>query len=280
MRWLLGVRFDVQIPWRRTISALACLMLASAAFGQTRPLNDSGQITCYNATTSTGTVSAGTPDPETAGFNEQDCTRGRSAADAVGALRKIGASSVPGRDYSKIANDGSDLPASAVLGTGAGAWGCTRDNVTGLIWEIKTDDNGLRNVGHRYTWYDTNTAINGGNAGTLGTSTTCNSTLSNCNTTAFRNSVNALAGASRLCGQTDWRLPTASELQSLLHDGAFTPAIDGVYFPNTISNSYWSGVNSASNAGLAAWCVFFDDGFVDFNNKSGVSGVRLVRGGQ
>ena len=255
------------------------LCVGSAAWAQTRPLNDTGQIECYNATASTGTVGAATPDPESAGFNEQDCTRGRAAADALGVLPKVGASSAPGRDYSKIANNGSELPASATLGSGANDWACTRDNVTGLIWEIKTDDNGLRDKDHSYTWYDTNSAINGGNSGTIGTSTTCNGTLNQCNTTAFRNAVNAQSGT-KLCGQTDWRLPTPQELHSLVHDGRFSPAIDVIYFPNTLSFYYWSGVSWAPVVD-AAWSVWFDDrgGFNGYSKTYDFQ-VRLVRGGQ
>jgi hypothetical protein len=141
-------------------------------------------------------------------------------------MAKVGASTAPGRDYTKIANDGSVLPASATLGTGPTDWGCTRDNITGLIWEVKVDDAAnLRHFDHTYTWYDTNPAINGGNAGTEA-GTGCNSTLTNCNTTAYRNAINALTGASRLCGATDWRLPTTVELLSLTHLGASSPAID------------------------------------------------------
>ena len=62
--------------------------------------------------------------------------------------------SVAPHSYSKIANSGSVLPDSAVLGSGAGDWACTRDNTTGLIWEVKTTDGGLRDWNKGYTNYD------------------------------------------------------------------------------------------------------------------------------
>lgn len=245
-------------------------------------LNDTGQITCYNASAVTGTVSNGTSDPETAGFNEQDCTRGAAAADALGRMVKVGGSTVPGRDYTKIANNGSVLPASAVLGSNPGDWACTRDNITGLIWEVKTTS-GLRSQGHTYTWYDTNASVNGGNAGTIGANTSCNSTLATCNTTAFRDAVNALTGSSRLCGATDWRLPTVNELSGLVPAGlANGPTIDSMWFPNTANtanSAYWTGQNYAPDASRAWWVVFADGG-LNFISKSGNRHVRLVRGGQ
>jgi len=259
---------------------LAAICLLVSLPGAAQRLNDTGQITCYDNTASTGTVSPGTPAPETTGFNEQDCTRGAAAADAMGRMVKIGGSSVPGRDYSKIANDGSVLPADAMLGAGPGDWACTRDNITGLIWEIKTDNNGLRDKDWTYTWYDADGNINGGSAGTQ-EGVGCNSTLTHCNTTAYRDAVNALTGSNRLCGATDWRLPSGKALQSLVHYGASAaPYIDGTYFPNTVNSSYWSDESLAFTASNA-WNVNFNDGILTVNSKNNFGRqVRLVRGGQ
>lgn len=257
---------------------VAGLLLTAPAPAQR--LNDTGQIICYNGSTSTGTVSTGTPDPETAGHDEQDCTRGAAAADALERMVKVGASTAPGRDYTKIANDGSELPASAVLGSGAGDWACTRDNITGLIWEVRSDDNGLRDMDWSYTWYDTNGTVNGGIAGTLGTSSTCNSTLPNCNTTAYRDAINELSGSNRLCGASDWRLPTPIELRSLLHLGRTSaPYIDASWIANTVNSSYWTATTSARVL-ATAWSVSFFDGSLNTSGKSSSLQVLLVRGGQ
>lgn len=262
--------------------ALALTAATATAQTPTHPLNDTGQVTCYNASAATGTVSPGTPAPEATGFKGQDCTQGRAAADALGTLVKVGASSTKGRDYTKIANDGSVLPASATLGPNPGDWACTRDNVTGLIWEVKVNNaTHLRHSGHRYTWYDTNGVINGGNAGTVGNTSTCANTLGGqpCNTSNFRNAVNALTGANRLCGATDWRLPTANELQSLVDYQAQNPAIDTTWFPNTPAALYWSGENYVPGAPYA-WVVDFYGGGLGANGKDNGRQVRLVRGGQ
>lgn len=266
------------------LTALLALTAATAtAQTPTHPLNDTGQVTCYNATAATGTVSPSTPAPEDPGFERQDCTQGRAAADALGTLVKQGASSTMGRDYTKIANDGSELPASATLGSNPTDWACTRDNVTGLIWEVKVNDAAhLRHSGHSYTWYDTDTAINGGIAGTVGNTSTCANTLGGqpCNTSNFRAAVNALTGANRLCGATDWRLPTANELQSLVDYQRLIPAIDITWFPNTpAALYYWSGENYVPDAS-SAWVVNFNSGSLSDNYKLNNRQVRLVRGGQ
>ncbi len=237
-------------------------------------VNDTGQTACYNTSASIGTVALSTPDPEPAGFNEQDCTRGAAAAEAVGVLYKVGGSTRSGADYTRIANNGSPLPATAALGSNPGDWACTRDNVTGLIWEVKLNNSAnLRHVGHRYTWYDTNGALNGGLAGviTLGTNTDCQATLINCNTTAYRDAVNA-AG---LCAANDWRLPSADELNSLVQF-ADIPPIDAVWFPNSPDARYWSGQSFAANPDRA-WFLE-PNGFVTFITKATAYQVRLVRG--
>ena len=266
------------------LAALPCFafvivsLLAAPATAQR--LNDSGQTACYNDTDteSTGIVSTGTPDPEAAGFDEQDCTRGAAAADALGRMAKIGGSSVPGRDHSKIGNDGSVLPASATLGSAPGDWACTRDNSTGLIWEIKTDDNGLRDQDWTYTWYDSNASVNGGDVGTQA-GTACNSTLAQCNTSAYRDAMNALAGAARLCAATDWRLPTANELASLVDASPANFVFDSEWFPNTnIDNYFWTGETYAANVSFA-WWVNFNFGSVFTYPKNFDQAIRLVRGG-
>ena len=101
---------------------------------------------------------------------------------------------------------------------------------------MKTATAGLRNTSHTYTWYSTNAANNGGNAGSLGANT-CVGTLppsNQCNTASYVAAVNAAA----LCGQSDWRLPTPKELLSLVNFGAFNLLIDTSYFPNTQPDLY------------------------------------------
>jgi len=265
----------------RRIFVVSSLLFANTALAYADPrVNDTGQLNCFNDAAVAGAVAPATPDPEPVGFGEQDCTRGASAADALGVQIKIGGASTRGRDYTKIANDGSELPSTALLGTASSSWGCVRDNVTGLVWEIKTNDNGLRDRDHTYTWFDSDSGINAGEAGDAGANT-CNATLpsNQCNTTAYRDAINARSGSSRLCGQTDWRLPTLKELQSLVDYGRSSPAIDTTWLPNTVGLSYWSGTSHVSTQFQTAFLIDFGSGEVGFIGKGIANPVRLVRGG-
>jgi len=252
--------------WRAGLLAGMAMGLVGATFAA--GLNDTGQTTCYD---DTGPVS---PEPST--HPRQDCTVGRDAAAAAGVLPKTGAGS-KGFDYTKIANNGSVLPADATLGPGASQWACTRDNLTGLVWEVKTNDDGLRDMNWGYHWYDNiHTDNNGGNAGSLGPNT-CGGTLPNsqCNTQAYIAAVNA-AG---LCGQYDWRMPMLRELHGLVDYSRYgsNHTIDSAYFPNNIT-AYWS--SSTAPSVDYAWYIDFGYGFVRSINKNFGLGVMLMRGGQ
>ena len=203
----------------------------------------------------------------------QDCHYGRDAVAVAGMLDKVGGGNA-GFDFTKIANDGSVLPAAAVLGGGPTDWACTRDNVTGLIWEVKVGDPlHLRFQGHTYTWYDPNSPD--GNPGTQNQGICVGSA---CDTTGFLQAVNAQG----LCGFSDWRMPTRRELQGIVDYGRHSPAIDTGYFPNTPGNRVWSGSPYAYSS-YDAWIVYFGLGYAggaDSHLRSNRFPVRLVRGGQ
>ncbi|MDG4549543.1 MAG: DUF1566 domain-containing protein [Candidatus Contendobacter sp.] len=226
-------------------------------------LNDTGITQCANLTQNGQTC------PQ-AGFPSQDAETGR---DAQPGLQKAGGGSA-GFDFTKLDSNGNPLDASAP------SWDCVRDNVTGLIWEIKTDDNGLRDKDWTYTWYNPDPNTNGGSAGFTG-GATCGGFLGNqCNTQAYAAAVNALNP--KLCGFGDWRMPTREELRSIVDYSRFNPAIDTTatgYFPRTVAWRYWSASPYALIA-IGAWVVYFDIGYDRDYGKSGVVAVRLVRGGQ
>ena len=177
----------------------------------------------------------------------------------------------PTRSYTKLALNGVALPDAATQGDG---WLMTRDNVTGLVWEMKTSDGSIHDRTRKFTWCDTNPATNGGNQGTCGTATGAAAT----DTQAF---IRALNDA-QFGGYSDWRLPSIKELLSLVDLGAMFPSIDDAWFPNTVSSSdarYWSSTTSAKYAS-DVWLVYFTEGSGSYFFKSDKYYVRAVRVGQ
>ncbi len=197
---------------------------------------------------------------ETTGLFGQDGARGRDALAHAGLLDKAGAGSA-GFDLSRIGSQGETLESYAQ------AWSCVQDNHTGLWWEVKDNDQGLRDGGHTYSWYtdepevDWEGAANGGEC--FG---------SDCDTASYVQAVNAQG----LCGHHDWRLPSRSELLSIAHAGRSGPALDSTYFPSTTIGWYWAS-DEFSDASLA-WTVGLDYGHSYVQGKDSAHRVRLVRG--
>ena len=229
-------------------------------------LNDTGIDWCANDSQNNLTC------PEQ-GYEGQDGERGRDALARRGQLPKIGHGAV-GFDFTKLDHTGKPLPASA------NEWSCVRDNVTGLIWEVKepAGSGGLRDASYTYSWYNPDSKINGGFAGRQNGGS-CQG--SDCDIQAFVDAVNA----KKLCAANDWRIPTINDLLSIVHNGRINPAIDLIYFPNTQftlgtqSHQYRSSSPCAHNSSCA-FDVYFSYGSV-FSNSKGHSGhVRLVRSGK
>lgn len=78
-------------------------------------------------------------------------------------------------------------------------------------------------------------------------------------------------------GKKDWRLPNQKELQSLVENRCYDPAINLTAFPHSNAAWYWSS-SSASNHN--AWSIDFGDSYTDGDGKGNHHYVRLVRNGQ
>ena len=149
-------------------------------------------------------------------------------------------------------------------------WHCVRDNVTGMVWEVKTDDGGLRDSGWTYSWHDSDPDSNGGDQG-LASADECSAGV-RCDTASYVQAVNA----TQLCGYSDWRLPDTEELLSIVSKDRISPAVDTAFFPNMQSGYYWSSV-SVSNESDSAWLVNFFMGYEYTLSKQQSDRIRLVR---
>ena len=257
--------------------ALVCACRVDSALAADR-LNDTGVATCYD--------SAGSPVPCNTDPAGDDGRFGRDAAATMGVLRKTGAGPA-GFDFTKIAHDGRELPATAILGNSPANWACTRDNATGLVWEVKTmgGDTDLRSRRQHFTWYNTNASENGGNAGSRRVTdySSCNNLLAECNTQEYIARMNNLA----LCGFRDWRLPTPVELRGIVNyargeAGEFNTDYFTSHDPQWPSPHYWTSSTYAADP-ADTWLVEIGGeadggGAGHHHTKSEQRLVLLVRG--
>ena len=159
--------------------------------------------------------------------------------------------------------DGDD----GYLGTGAGKVnprftdnidGTVTDNLTGLIWLKNANCFGTQ------TWANALTAANSLSSGSCG--------LSDGSTVGM------------------WRLPSRSELLTLIDHGFSSPALpntagtkkwtSGDPFTGVQSTNYWSASTYEASLHSYAWFVSLNGGNVSANGKTNTSDVWPVRGGQ
>ena len=247
----------------------AVIVVRNVLMAQKRNYNDTGAALCFDAADVGGPCTQANSGDNSPG-PRQDARYGRDPHAAAG-LVKIGGGAA-GFDFTKIANNGTVLPANSVLGSSPSDWACTRDNVTGLLWEVKTAT-GLRAATSVYTWYSTDATRNGGDVGFLASN---NCTASPCNTQEYVAAVNAMA----LCGANDWRLPSVSETLDIQYFVMGVPLqIDTTYFPDTQLSGYWTMSTMPGSPSTVLVAPFFFGGGLGSAQKFATElPVMLVRG--
>ena len=144
------------------------------------------------------------------------------------------------QSYTKLDEDGLDLPDSAT------EWVMVRDNITGLIWEVKTDDGSIHDKDNEYDWYDAQDVF-----------------IATLNSQQFG-------------GYNDWRLPSIKELSFIRNLDDYNPVINTTYFPNMLPQ-FWSSTECDYNT-AHAWLVDFFIGLVDGDAKTSTHYVIAVHG--
>lgn len=198
------------------IEILILLIMCSHAMGQ--PVPDTGQNNCYG---SCGVLLPVCPSPGEKYYG-QDANYYRNPM-----------------SYTKLGLDGDPLPDTAK------EWAMVKDNVTGLVWEVKTSEN----MSARFDW----------------------------------DKAKAYAADLNLGGFSDWRLPSITELAYLVDHSVNPnsipqpgPMLNNLYFPNTGNFYYWSSTTKPGSIG-SAFNYNFSQGSDNTLMKSSKLSVRAVR---
>ena len=161
-------------------------------------------------------------------------------------------------------------------------WECVEDPAAELFWQKRSPSSALH--GHdSYNWYQPEQIPSGqprSNPELPGLDESCfgynaDDPGSYCNTNAFTDRVNQ----SNYCGFSDWRLPTAEELLSLvdptLSGRPDQSAIDVHYFPHKERFAYWT--NTVDSEGVVV-TVINDETLLHNSERNDHLLIRLVRG--
>lgn len=170
--------------------------------------------------------------------------------------------------YLVIGPDGQPLKGAP------GENGCVQDQFLGLVWEVKSDQPGLRDWRNTYSWYSPNESFEG-ELDYRGVKDGGNCNGSECDTAAYVLAVNE----STYCGHSDWRMPSRDELGSISdpRKPGNPPTANMDYFPFTQPDEYWSS-NDYQFQYDAAWRWNFEFGHDRVEWKATPARVRLVRG--
>lgn len=266
-------------------------------------LTDTGVRSYYN----NGNFNSSTPDAE---HPQQDADFGldtNANYNTSNGLR--------GLSYNKIDGAGNSLPANET------GHECVYDAHTGLTWEIKGDyfyhefgqeddaieieytNNHYNNSNGTYMWYQNNNTLNGGSKGGVNSkelkspilaSQQCmfphrenplhinTVTQKGCTADQYEELINKKAS----CGFLDWRLPSISELQTLVIYENALRGYDENYFPDSNAAGashtnedfvYLSSTPSVDNE-ASVWCLDASERRIKLCNKTDYHHVRLVRG--
>jgi hypothetical protein len=121
-------------------------------------------------------------------------------------------------------------PKGEAISAWSGPWACVFDKRTGLLWEVKTDDETIHDGYWSYSWSD-------GRKGTANRGD-CYFEKGGCDTLDLIRRVNR----EKTCGVAGWRLPAQGELLSLVETNIRPgePTIAKDFFPHTRRGDYWT----------------------------------------
>jgi prepilin-type N-terminal cleavage/methylation domain-containing protein len=121
-------------------------------------------------------------------------------------------------DYIKIDKNGKELPDSV------NKWSCVKDKKTGLIWEVKTTDNGIHNGKKVYRWGGGTSKKSGQYCASMkyhlyakwrAKKQLCDVAGKGFYYPDWNNLVNG-SNNEKLCGEVNWRVPNQDELMSIM----------------------------------------------------------------
>mgnify|MGYP001828730187 FL=1 len=135
---------------------------------------------------------------------------------------------------------------------------------------MKKNDGGIRDKDYSYSWLRN---INGESKG-VADGGRCKGGIK-CDTYNYVRAMNE----QKLCGYSDWRLPTVEEMETLVdyNTAEKDATINKTYFPEAVPSWYWTATENPQRENFA-WYMLFRNGIALNDLKERPKHIRLVRG--
>jgi hypothetical protein len=120
----------------------------------------------------------------------------------------------------------------------SGPWACVEDKKTGLLWEVKSQNENIQFAGSRFSWRVGDKGVAKGGACARDHAGLPWVEYDSCDTQDLVHYLNE----AKLCGSSDWRLPSSSELRSIMFRHGFPGERQMLFslFPRIVFAPYWT----------------------------------------
>lgn len=151
-----------------------------------------------------------------------------------------------------------------------GPWSCVKDVKTSLVWEVKSYQENLQHYNSFFSFYDGDPKIGRKKGG----SCKIGNDITDCDSLELVNYVNQ----KKLCGFSNWRIPTIEELLSLRWEPSIKDKVfvNPYYFPRTTKNIYLSSSVIEKNGKHKIGVIDYLSMSVDYRDFPIVGNLRLV----
>lgn len=170
--------------------------------------------------------------------------------------------------FIKKNSDGRDVPALS------GPWACVEDKKTGLLWEVKSQNENIQFASSTYSWRVGQQGVAKGGACARDQAGMPWVEYDGCDTEDLIQRLNEV----KLCGSNNWRLPSSQELRTIMFKHGF-PGEQMMPFsvlPRIVYAPYWTADTTEFEGQLAVKTIHASTGEEYWRPAAGPVNAILV----
>ena len=157
-----------------------------------------------------------------------------------------------------------------------GPWACVEDTQTGLHWEVKAPNENPQYAYSTYSWKTVERGSDNGGSCAVDQAGMPWVEYRPCDAQDLMDHLNQI----RLCGLTDWRLPTALELRAIMFSNPYPGErmLLATLLPRIPHSPYWTADYKEQHGRLIAQTIHLGNGQEFWAQTANVANVIAVHG--